>query len=1034
MEGDKDYTEESKEYDSIKISTKSTLDNKIHTSSKLVPPLEILDLENQKRNKKKESEDEVIDLTKLKENFLGFFKKSKNKETYKNDSISRTSNAEKPLLDGKKAETEDLFNYKKFTKLIKNNLSWLIPLLLLLIVISTSTYLRIVPLGLPITDSWAEDSVLKFYRQQVSEAVNREYPGLPPQNRDALVETELNKILREDKDHIEGEISKLSLYFKDQFRNDQTGEKYMTDIDSYLWYSQARNVINYGHLGDKIVDGKPYFTLRDGRLDKKSNLQLHPYFAAYLHKFLNFFNPDFSLMKTFLFLPIVIIGLALIPAFFIGRRLAGNLGGFFAAIFLAINGTVFSRSSADTDPHNILFPLFIVWLFFEAYNSEKRYLALLYSILSGLFVGAYAFAWSGWPFILFIVIAAVVITNILKVIKELYQTKIKLSEIVNGKKIFNDFKLLAVFFLSSAIFVTLFVNSKVFVRSLSRVIRFTTIKEVGIKSIWPNVLTTVAEFNTVSFTNFIPSIGGKIFFLAGLMGVIFLLIPKEIKDKKINFIFLICSALYYLILAYLSSKFSSPFIFILLVAVPIVLALIKVVVLKEEIKLIYPILLLLWMLSTIYSFTKGVRFSLLIVPSFAIAFGFAASYLYHEFGGWITSPIKRNKKWHSALNLAVRLVILIVLLLSLIAPVKVAYHLAKNEVPGMNDAWYQTLIKIKENTKDAIITSWWDFGHWFVAIAERRVTFDGGDQGQRIHWVGKILKTDNEQEAVGILRMLNCFQEKAPGKLDEFTGDSLRSLDILNEVLLISDRVKALQKYQDLGLTKEQSEVMVEYTHCDDLIPNFFITSQDMVGKAGVWGHFGSWDFKRATMYQKTNNLSKADAVAYLIKKFNFSEAEAGDIYADVKTKDADRWIAPWPGFLTSPQNCSQDGDKIICNANLQDAKFSIEVTKNNARISGTDAVPNSLVFATPEGVYEQKFEGKKIGLSVILIPDGDNYKFVLADPSQAAGMFTRLFYLEGHGLKCFKKFYDVVDLTNLRIITWEVDFSCQQNNREFFN
>ena len=30
--------------------------------------------------------------------------------------------------------------------------------------------------------------------------------------------------------------------------------------------------------------------------------------------------------------------------------------------------------------------------------------------------------------------------------------------------------------------------------------------------------------------------------------------------------------------------------------------------------------------------------------------------------------------------------------------------------------------------------------------------------------------------------------------------------------------------------------------------PDYFITSYDMIGKSGVWGHFGSWDFVKATM------------------------------------------------------------------------------------------------------------------------------------------------------------------------------------------
>ncbi|MBS3127505.1 hypothetical protein J4228_05055 [Candidatus Woesearchaeota archaeon] len=114
----------------------------------------------------------------------------------------------------------------------------------------------------------------------------------------------------------------------------------------------------------------------------------------------------------------------------------------------------------------------------------------------------------------------------------------------------------------------------------------------------------------------------------------------------------------------------------------------------------------------------------------------------------------------------------------------------------------------------------------------------------------------------------------------------------------IADKNKAYQKYQELGLTKEQAKTMLEYTHCADLIPNYYITSEDMVGKAGVWGHFGSWDFTKATMYQNTHNLARADAVAYLTTTFNLSEEEADRMYSEIQTTKGDQWIAPWPGYV----------------------------------------------------------------------------------------------------------------------------------------
>ena len=44
-------------------------------------------------------------------------------------------------------------------------------------------------------------------------------------------------------------------------------------------------------------------------------------------------------------------------------------------------------------------------------------------------------------------------------------------------------------------------------------------KEVGVKSIWPNVLTTVAEFNPISFENIINQMGGQLLFVLSIIGI-----------------------------------------------------------------------------------------------------------------------------------------------------------------------------------------------------------------------------------------------------------------------------------------------------------------------------------------------------------------------------------------------------------------------------------------------------------------------------------------------------------------------------------
>ncbi len=78
-----------------------------------------------------------------------------------------------------------------------------------------------------------------------------------------------------------------------------------------------------------------------------------------------------------------------------------------------------------------------------------------------------------------------------------------------------------------------------------------------------------------------------------------------------------------------------------------------------------------------------------------------------------------------------------------------------------------------------------------------------------------------------------------------------------------------------------------------------------MIGKSGVWAHFGSWDFDRGLIY---NTLKKKDyrsdldkSVEFLQGRFDFSDNEAENLFYEVQSitnsNQANNWIAPWPGY-----------------------------------------------------------------------------------------------------------------------------------------
>ncbi|MBU3896296.1 hypothetical protein KKG36_03235, partial [Patescibacteria group bacterium] len=679
-------------------------------------------------------------------------------------------------------------------------------------------------------------------------------------------------------------------------------------IDPYFWMRHAKNIIEKGNPGDEIRNGGPW----DNHMYAPEGRGLppdmfHAYFEAFLFRLLSFFNQNLNLMAVVFYIPVLISALAVIPAFFITKKLVGNFGGFIAATVLAIHPSFLSRTAggfADTDAYNVMFPLFIAWLFLEALDAKNAKNTVILSAISGLLVGLYAFTWGGWWYIFDFILASAVFYIAYYAFVHKKELTRDFTGFIKQKAIKNSIAFLAIFFIVSALSTALFVSYGHFTKFATNPTGFAKLKEVGITTIWPNVFTTVAEQNPASLNNVINQVGlGNMFlFLIALMGITLTLTKKE--HKKIWFI--VAALAWYIVIALFHDN---PFIqdlhtFLVLVSIPIIIRI--AIALWEsdtDIDIKYAMLLILWFIATTYASTKGVRFTLLLVPAFAIGFGIALGELYRYASAWISKGLQVNK-------LISKTTVIIMLLLLLVAPYRSAAGTAKSEIPSFNDAWAISLEKIKEDSKpNAIINSWWDFGHWFKFWADRAVTFDGTSQNTpQAHWIGKTLLTDNEDLAIGILRMLDCSGgsieggTKAFGSVNAEINDGSKTVSILNDII-VKNKEEARGYLKEM-FNEEKAEEILSYTHCQPP-EDYFITSDDMIGKSGVWAHFGSWDFDRGLIYntlkkkEYNNNLDKS--VEFLQKRFDYSSEEAESMFYEVQsitTSDqANSWIAPWPGY-----------------------------------------------------------------------------------------------------------------------------------------
>lgn len=1004
--------------------------------------------ENKDDSGNKEGEDISIDFGKVKSFFKSGDKEEKStvkEPASKEDELSFDFSRVKKIFSGEKSKSDDdeHIDWKKFADFFRKYGV----VFLALVPVILSIYIRMQGSYLPFTDDWAANTVMNGIRSNIRGVVDRDFPNLPDTSKNAIVEKELSKALRENKGQIDATIRQYANSFR-QFYQDEKGRNYMPDIDPYYWVRYAENIIKNGHPGDAIKDNKPFDTHQlapAGRFVFPD--MFHSYSIAYFYKLVKLFSPDATVMHSSYYLPVVISAISVLIVFLIGRGIAGNMGGFFAGLMMAANGAFLGRTlfaHADNDVWVIFFPVLITWLFMAATNAKRLLNLIIVTALAGFFTGMYTSAWSGWWYIFDFLIITIVITVAYLVLVNFREIILSPRSLFANAAIRNEVIFLVVYFVSTAVFVVIFSGWSAFKNSLLGPLGFSYLKApVQTLSLWPNVLTTVAELNEGSVNAIVNSVGGPFLFFLSLVGLI-LAVSRSEKLKRFDIIFIIGAVIFYGILFINFGTRNSPRILyqtlslnklLIWIAIPIAIRIAYSIYTKDrsyDFRL--SILLSLWFVSTIFASIKGVRFTLLLAPAFCVAFGVALGKLFYHFSGWLSRELKIHKTIGSS-------IFLVLILLLYVNPIKGAINTASYDIPIINDAWYNTLTAIKQDSKpDAIITSWWDFGHHFKYIADRPVTFDGTTQTfPPAHWVGKLLMTDNETVAIEILRMLDCGSDNAYNELYKTTDDIHSIIRLLNQIIVL-DKEKAQKKLKDYNLNEEQIKKVLSLTHCEPP-EGYFIASEDMIGKSGVWSHFGSWSFERADLWKNVRLMPEDKAIEYMASKFNYTKQHAQNIYQEMKEienepdqnrrdRRANEWVAPWPGYQGSI-SCNKDESGIYSCSPLDVGNnirfvFKVNMTSHDIFTQFQDKIlrPSSAAFTTEDGMFKKRFSDTVTGHGMTVVPISENeLQIVISSDELAGSMFTRMFFMQGHGLRYFKLFKHERGFTGTNIYTYKVDW-----------
>lgn len=878
------------------------------------------------------------------------------------------------------------------------------PVFLLLIILIFGLFFRVYPAMLPIIDKGVDDNIDQALYMQFLDKAHKNYPMLSLADKEQFARKEVEdfkKNSQEYKEERERRITKL----KNALTKD--GFLYPARIDPYHHLDHTLNVLDHGYRGSTMINGTKYDMRVLAPVGKERDTEsLLPHFAALFHKTLNLFF-DLTILQTFVLIPIL-ISLGILTLFFlIGRKLMGNAGGFFVGFFAALDPWGVSREFVgftDTDVFNVFFYLFILYLFMIMvgwYFKEKKVFNIkifLWLLAFCFCIGLFAFTWSGWWNIVLILLSSLVV--FMGYIWIRYRTY---KHLLFKKAAF----LLGSIYVGAGIFTIPLIEFHNFIKIIPvhyiREFFFgATFSQAGEKShLLPSVYAFIGELKSLSVVEIFDMFGlfYLLVFIAGI-GCLGYVAYSSMKQNKPE-----------------PKADQQPHDF------PS----------TEEIPVLFFIIFLAFSAMTTAMILTGVRFFVYFSIPYSIISGFFFAFIF------VKSSTKIASLFHIEKTLVGGVIFILFLFLVGISPIPPfcehgicgeSLENAETLIIIYDDPFDTFMSQIKEKTNEqAIITSWWDYGHLFKSMARRRVTVDGSTQGTSpTYWVGRLLTTDNTREARGILQLLDCGSGNSYDLLFDET-DSYQAFLILENIVKMNkaEAKTYLQQLAIKGTIKEEIiPVLLEKTKCDFSDAYIFVTD-DLAIKSIAWAHYGLWNFHKAKWYSLLDDVEAFNAFGQ--DQLNLSKHETHEIFVDLQTmtdeKELKQWLSQLP--LSEEIVCRKIDTKLSCTFKQGGGTipFGIDLTtKEFFYPKGYSSLFSSLTWTDGTQIYEKTFPEAKLPVAAIITDqEEDNKQTVLMiDTPLQKSMYVRLNYFKEVPLPHFSL---VANNTNWRygdISLWKVD------------
>lgn len=762
-----------------------------------------------------------------------------------------------------------------------------------------------------------------------------------------------------DANDIEKKYRELKDFYQDEY-----GQTYLLGLDSYCWMRLVKQIIKTGSPGDLKINGENYDSYMLSPIGHKLN-KYQPFFylAAYSYKATLFFIPTLR-VETFLFyFPLLLTIIFLVLLYFFCKRIFSDIVAFWTVLFVGLSQIVMQRSIAgwfDYDIMTLIFPLLILWCVLLAISGKKITKTIIYSILAAFLIIIFSYTWIGWWLFFIIIIGSAFLLMLNEAYLSYTQTTIDQEKKKKTIEVIKPFIISLISILFIILFFSIITKNNLFLHLWNNLISSLSIANPTKDYLWPNVYYTVSELH-------VPLI-------------------KEIFSN-----------LHHLPVSYLAFFFLIVF-FILEISVH-----------KRERKKSYylSIISLIWFFITFFSSLKGIRFSLYLSIPLGIGIGVGIEWFLK-----IIPPLLKKIPIKEIYQESAKIIVISLFFIAILFSM---FDNGKNSAlyifPLLNDPLYNVLKQIREKTgKKSIINSWWDYGNFFKEIADRGVIFDGQTQNRPLSfWMARVLLSHNETMAINILRMLNNTSDQLFYEINKYLKDRYKTLHLLLQVLNsdINDAKKILKKY---NLPLKIEEKILKSIFIQDPSEAYFVVEKSMINKFPAISFIGNWDYMKAYIMRNLNR-SKEKLLQELEEKFSLTDEEIKESLKEMinslsaKSKRIEESISKRFGYISYNRKGKEENGIVYFNNEIVLDTYTVKAKKYIYRGRWEDF--KYVYIYDNKGLLFRKNPKGKIPYALLVKKDIKNNEWLATelDNEIITSLFTKLYFMEGRGLKHFKLF-----------------------------